>query len=57
MERKYQSRLLGNFRDLDLPLIESLDIPDEYEFMDEELIERIREGTDFHMKHKFGIES
>ena len=30
MEQKHKSRLLGAFRGLDLPLIESLDIPDEY---------------------------
>ena len=56
MEQKYKARLLGTFRDLDLPLIDSLDIPDEYEFMNEELVELIREGTEFHLKHRFGIE-
>lgn len=56
MEQKYKARLLGTFRDLDLPLIESLDIPDEYEFMDKELVERIHEGTEFHLRHRFGIE-
>lgn len=30
MERKYKARLLGTFRDLDLPVIESLEIPDIY---------------------------
>ena len=56
MEQKYKARLLGTFRDLDIPLIDSLDIPDEYEYMDEELVKLIREGTEFHLKHRFGIE-
>ena len=56
MEQKYKSRLLGAFRDLDLPFIDSLDIPDEYEFMNGELVELIRERTEFHLKHRFGIE-
>lgn len=56
MERRYKSRLLDTFRDLELPSIESLDIPDDYQFMDAELVELIRAGTEFHLKHKFGIE-
>ena len=56
MEQKYKTRLLGTFRDLDLPLIDSLDIPDEYEFMNQELVELLREGTEFYLKHRFGIE-
>lgn len=55
MEVKYTSRLQGVYSDLDLPLIESLDIPDEYEYMDDELIALIKEGTEFHLKHRFGI--
>jgi protein-tyrosine phosphatase len=57
MEQKHKSRLLGTYRDLDLPLIESLDIPDEYEFMNDELSELISAGTEFNLKHMFGIES
>ena len=56
METKHQSRILGAFRDLDLPLIESLDIPDEYEYMDEELVVMIRQSTEFLVKRRFGIE-
>ena len=55
MEQKYKTRLLGTFRDLEFPLIDSLDIPDEYEFMNEELVELIRGGTEFYLKHRFGI--
>ena len=56
MEHKYKARLLGTFRDMKLPIIDSLDIPDEYEFMNDELVELIREGTEFHLKHRFRIE-
>lgn len=56
MEQTYKSRLLGTFRDLQLPVIDSLDIPDEYQFMDEELINLIREGTEFYLNRRLGIE-
>ena len=56
MERKYTGHILGVFRDVDpFPLIDSLDIPDEYEYMDDELVEIIIEGTEFHLNHRFGI--
>jgi len=39
MEQRYKSRILGTFRDYpNLPRIVSLDIPDEYQFMDAELV-------------------
>ncbi len=56
MERKYKARLLGTFRDLDLPVIESLEIPDTYQYMDEELLQLIREGTEFCLRSRLGIE-
>ena len=49
MENRYKSWILGLFRDLSLPRIENLDIPDEYEYMDEELIEIIILGVEFHI--------
>jgi predicted protein tyrosine phosphatase len=36
MEQRYKSRIVGTFREH--PRIVSLDIPDEFEYMDEELI-------------------
>ena len=40
MERKYAARIVAAFGHVgELPAIESLEIPDEFEFMDEELIE------------------
>ncbi|HSB01855.1 MAG TPA: hypothetical protein VLE49_14485 [Anaerolineales bacterium] len=50
MEAKYQARVQGLFRDRRLPPIKSLEIPDEYEFMDEELIALIKSGAEYHIK-------
>ncbi|HLO29199.1 MAG TPA: hypothetical protein VK249_08695 [Anaerolineales bacterium] len=50
MEIGYKSRILGLFRDLTLPRIENLDIPDEYEYMDEELIELIEKRVEFYIE-------
>jgi predicted protein tyrosine phosphatase len=50
MESRYRAWILGLFRDLSLPRIENLDIPDEYEFMDDELIEIIKQGVEFHIQ-------
>jgi len=47
MERKHKERLLETFSDLEnLPPIESLNIPDDYEYMDEELVELIKDGAE-----------
>ena len=50
MERRYIPRIRAQFRVRDsFPPMECLDIPDDYEFMDAELIELIRSGTEFHI--------
>lgn len=46
MERKYKQRIQERFRNLSLPQIEILEIPDMYEFMDEELVELIQSATE-----------
>lgn len=47
MERKHKARITEEFAELDqLPRIESLEIPDDYEFMDVELIELIQSGVE-----------
>lgn len=56
MEKKHKGKLLWLFRDSPHPPIESLDIPDEYEFMDEDLVGLITDGTEFHLKRRFRIE-
>lgn len=50
MESGYKSRISGMFRDLSLPKIENLDIPDEYEYMDEELIEMIEGRVEYYIE-------
>lgn len=50
MEGKYKGKISGLFRDIHLPAIKSLDIPDEYSYMDEELIELIKSGVEYHIK-------
>jgi protein-tyrosine phosphatase len=39
MERRYGSRISGTYRHLKLPKIEVLHIKDEFEFMDDELVQ------------------
>ncbi|HEV7279574.1 MAG TPA: protein tyrosine phosphatase [Pirellulaceae bacterium] len=46
MERKHAARLRDRFPRRPLPTVVSLDIEDAYELMDEELIERIRQGCE-----------
>lgn len=50
MESGYKSRILGLFRDLSLPQVENLDIPDEYEYMDDELIKLIIDRVEFYIE-------
>ena len=54
MEQKYKTRILERFRDhSNMPRIVSLDIPDDYQRMDPGLVDLIREGTEFQLKHPF----
>ena len=50
MEQRYKSRISATFREH--PPIVSLDIPDEFEYMDEELIKLIREGVECHLEFR-----
>jgi predicted protein tyrosine phosphatase len=50
MENKHKNRISVSFRDIHLPPIKSLDIPDEYVYMDEGLIELIKSGVEYHIK-------
>jgi predicted protein tyrosine phosphatase len=51
MEQGYKSRIMGKYRDYNLPRIENLDIPDEYEYMNNELIEMIIASVEFIIKN------
>ena len=46
MEQKQKTRLQNMFRGIELPVIESLEIPDDYGSMDADLVGLIREGTE-----------
>lgn len=46
MERKYKQRIQERFRGMTLPQIEILEIPDTYEYMDNELVELIKASTE-----------
>ena len=47
MERRHKTRILEDFREAtDLPHIQSLDIPDDYQFMEPELIDLLREKVE-----------
>ncbi len=50
MERKYKSWILGLYGDLSLSKIENLDIPDEYEYMNDELIGLIEKGVEYYIE-------
>jgi len=57
MEQRYKSRITETFHDRErLPPIVSLDIPDEYEYMDGELIKLIHEGVEFHLRQELNLE-
>jgi protein-tyrosine phosphatase len=49
MEPGQRSRIFSMFGKFEFPVIKSLDIPDDYQFMDKELVELIRTGVEFHI--------
>ena len=57
MESEHKVRLRETFRGTPLPTIECLDIPDDYGFMDDALVELIRAGAEAQLSAKFGIGS
>ncbi len=50
MEQGYKKRIAEHFRHLELPRIESLDIPDEYQYMDDELVGLIRTAVEYQIQ-------
>jgi len=44
METDHRKKIEELYRNLELPIIHVLDIDDDYEFMDEDLIEMLRDG-------------
>ncbi len=55
METGYRAKIWGQYRHLELPTIEVLEIPDDYEFMDEELIEMLTDRINYTLKNVYEI--
>ena len=55
METRHKTRLQEMFREMQLPPIECLEIPDDFGLMDDALIDLIRVGTESQLAAKFGI--
>lgn len=55
MEKGHGARLSGLFRNLDLPPIEVLDIEDDYEFMDEELVDMLKDRINSTLKYVYKL--
>jgi len=45
MEAKYRTWIVTNFRAIKLPPIENLDVPDEYGYLDEELVDLLQRSV------------
>ncbi|WP_241265026.1 hypothetical protein [Algoriphagus aestuariicola] len=55
MEPDHSAKIKELYRFLELPKIETLHIPDEYEFMDEDLVELLSDKINERVSHEFGI--
>lgn len=55
METAQRSKIWEQYRHLELPLIKVLDIPDDYEFMDEELIDLLTDRITQSLKTEYDI--
>ncbi|GMQ30951.1 protein-tyrosine-phosphatase [Algoriphagus confluentis] len=55
MESEHRAKIRDLYRNLDLPVIEVLHIPDEYAFMDEELVDLLTERINQSLQARFGI--
>jgi predicted protein tyrosine phosphatase len=55
MEGSQSSRLSKPYRHLELPRIETLHIPDEYEYLDKGLIELLTERMNLTMKETYEL--
>lgn len=55
METEHRTKIKDLYRHLDLPTIEVLHIPDEYEFMDEELIDLLTDRINQSLRAAYGI--
>lgn len=55
METEHRTKIRDLYRHLELPNIEVLHIPDEYDFMDEELVDLISDKINHSLQLRYGI--
>ncbi len=55
MEYNHKGKLKELYKNIELPKVEVLDIADEYEFMDEDLVEMLTERMNEKMKFILGV--
>jgi protein-tyrosine phosphatase len=55
MEGDHRAKIRDLYKHLNLPAIEVLHIPDEYDFMDEELIDLLTDRINQSLKSRYGI--
>ncbi len=55
METAHRAKISNLYRHVDLPAIEVLDIADDYEFMDEELVEMLRDRINVTLRIVFKL--
>lgn len=57
MENGHRAKLMAQYRgSIDFPYTEVLNIPDEYQYMDNDLVEILKVQVDYLLKKHFGIE-
>lgn len=56
MENKHKKIITSQFRNLDLPLIMVLDIPDDYQYMAQELVEMLKASTEYVLANEYGLD-
>lgn len=55
MEKKHRTRLREAWPQVDLPPVEILEIPDEYDYMQEELVDLLRESINAVLNEHYGL--
>lgn len=55
METDHRQKIVKLYRNLDLPIIKVLHIPDDYEYMDDELIDLLHDRINEAFELEFGI--
>jgi len=55
IETRYRNKLRDSYPQVEMPEIEILHIPDDYEFMDAELISLLEDGVNHVINDKFGL--